>query len=526
MLLFCCCFFFSYAQFEIDWQQSYGGSRYDVATDILQVDGGYLVTGIVEKHDGQINCGDDADGWLFKMDSATQIVWQRCYPHVTQLLKIIKAQNSPYYYLIGGGFLDPYPNCYSLWVGKIDSVGNVLWGHTLGNNYRACPLLVYGEATHDGGIIAVSSTQFLGGDISEWYGGWDAWFVKLDSLGNMEWEKSIGTSRDEFGADIIQTKDGGYLAGLYGEPNGIGNIDSIVHAGGPDAVLFKMDQFGNHQWHRCYGGTGYETLSKILELEDGYILACGGSSNDGDMVGAGWHSGWYSGTIPIPKSDVWLVRINVQGHIVWQKCYGGTDADYPKEIFQTADGGFIVFADTHSLNGDVVGNPSTYGRTSMWVFKVDSNGHMLWQQCIGGPSKQYANSVIQHSDKKYTIAGCLAFSPSGDVDCSNYSIDQLDDCWVLGISDTTLSVPKYIPEVGNVKIYPNPAMGFVNIDIPQSQVSSQTQLRLIDMQGKCLKNIGVSHWHSTLDISDIAAGLYIVEICNSTWAEHHKISVE
>lgn len=528
IFLFCCSFYFSYAQFKIDWQQSYGGSGGDEAYDILQVDGGYLVAGIVKKHDGQINCGDDADGWLFKMDSTAQIVWQRCYPHVTQLLQIIKAQNEPYYYLIGGGFFDPYPNCYRLWIGKIDSVGNELWGRSLGNNYRACPFIGYGEATPDGGIIATSSTQGSGGDISEWYGGWDTWVVKLDSLGNIEWEKSIGTSRDEFCADIIQTKDYGYLAGLYGEPNGVGNIDSITHGGsGPDAVLFKMDKYGNHQWHRCYGGSRYEAIFKILELEDGYILACSGSSDDGDMEGAGWHTGWHNGSIPIPTGDVWLVRIDVQGRILWQKCYGGTKTDYPKEIFQTSDGGFIVFADCQSVNGDAVGNPSTAGRRSIWIFKVDSNGNMLWQQCIGGPTKQYANSVIRHSDKRYTMAGCLQFSPSGDVDCSNYEVGHWHDFWVLGISDTTLSVPEYIPQGGNVKIYPNPAAGFVNIEISRSQVSSHTQLRLIDIQGKCLKNIAVgNNWHSILDISDIAAGLYIVEIHNGIWVERHKISVE
>ncbi|MEA3504626.1 MAG: hypothetical protein U9R32_05450, partial [Bacteroidota bacterium] len=343
----------SYGQLQINWQQSYGSMASDWGYDIAETDGGYLVTGIAGSGGGQVECFEEnGGGWLLKIDDSGNLIWQKCFDYA-HAFRIVKAIGSPYYYLIGGAALTPYPEDYNLWVAKIDSLGNIIWERALGNTTGVLGGDQYGEPTDDGGIIATAQIDSQGGDITTWYGWYDGWVIKLDSLGNTEWDFTIGSSTyTEYINGIIQTSDNGYLAGLYGTPQGAGtgNVACTTQTTNiPDAIVFKMDSISNPEWHRCYGGSGGDGVVRLLEVVNGYVIAGWGGSNDGDLTGSGWHG----------NKDVWLVRTDFSGDIIWQKCYGGSNSDSPTKIFQTSDGGFMVFANTHSFDGDVVGNPSS-----------------------------------------------------------------------------------------------------------------------------------------------------------------------
>ena len=354
------------SQMQINWQQSYGSMGYDHAYDIVPTEGGYLVIGVTLANGGQVECNYDNSNplWMVKINNYGSLIWQRCY-HGYDALRIVKSIGSDDYYLVGGTYSEPYPDDYNLWISRIDSLGNIIWERTLGNTIGILGGDQYGEATNDGGVIATAQIDSQGGDITNWNGGYDGWVIKLDNVGNTEWDVSIGSSHFEFINCIIQTNDGGYLAGLYGTPNGVGgNIDCDIQSySTPDAILYKMDASGDEEWHHCYGGSGHDGIVRLLEIENGYIAAAYGSSNDGDLTGSGWHG----------DKDVWIFKIDIDGNIIWQKCYGGSRWESPKKIFQTSDGGYIVFANSTSQDGDVVGNPSNYYTNhSIWVFKINS----------------------------------------------------------------------------------------------------------------------------------------------------------
>jgi len=183
----------SYGQLQINWQQSYGSMATDKAYDIVQTEGGYLVAGAAYSGGGQVNCTIDGSMWLIKIDNSGNLLWQKCYEH-SDTYRIVKAIDSPYYYLIGGAMGEPYPGTYNLWIAKIDSLGNIIWERTLGNNIGILGGDQYGEATADGGVIATAQIDSQGGDITTWHGWYDGWVIKLDSLGNTEWDFSIGSS--------------------------------------------------------------------------------------------------------------------------------------------------------------------------------------------------------------------------------------------------------------------------------------------------------------------------------------------
>lgn len=511
--------FTSYSQFQIDWQQSYGSMASDRGYDIAETDGGYLVIGYAGSSGGQVTCSEEGGGgWLLKIDYSGNLIWQKCFDYVFAD-RIVKDFNGSHYYLIGMTVLEPYPDASNLWVAKIDSSGNIIWERVLGNNDGVSDYAFFGQATADGGVVATVIIYSSGGDITNWYGQYDGWIVKLDSLGLKEWDFSIGSSQSEFINGIIQTNDGGYLAGLYGKPNGIGgNVDCVVFnaPGGPDAIIYKIDADGNPEWHQCYGGSGHEGAGSLVETANGYMVAAFGGSNDGDLEGSGWHGGM----------DVWLIKIDFSGNIMWQKCYGGTDHEYPIRIFQCSDGGFVVFSDTYSFDGDVIGNPSSGNEPSIWVFKVDSTGVLLWQRCIGGSRAERVHGVVQNSDYKYTVAGEMFFSPSGDVNCSNFVYGSQQNYWIFGISDTTVNVVENPQEIVEIHIYPNPANSLLNIDFPQNYDTKNSKIEIVDIHGKTvIKSKFVIH-STQLDTKRLTPGLYIVKIQNAKTLIARRILIQ
>ncbi|MBZ0241808.1 MAG: T9SS type A sorting domain-containing protein, partial [Bacteroidales bacterium] len=282
---------------------------------------------------------------------------------------------------------------------------------------------------------------------------------------------------------------------------------------GPDAISCKLDSAGQAERHQCYGGTGYEGAVSQIELEDGYLLAAYGSSTDGDLVGSGWHEGWDNPRSP--TLDVWLVKIDFLGKILWQKCYGGSKNDIPNRVFKTSDGGFVVFANTNSNNGDVSGNLSVGQETSIWVFKVDENGVLLWQRCISGVPYESVAGVIQQSDYKYTVAGVMTASPTGDVNCSNYVPNYGPDYWVFGVSDTTVNIAETSAIAVDIKVYPNPAKSVLNIDFPANYDILHATIEIINVNGKTsMQSKPVSH-STQLNIKNLTPGLYIVKIQNN-----------
>ena len=499
----------SFCQLSIDWQQSFGSMDLDWAFDIAETDGGNLVIGIASSGSGQVACTEIGGGWLLKIDNSGNLLWQKCYEQA-DVYRIIKAINSPNYYLIGGSMSEPYLGTYNLWIAKIDSIGSIIWERTLGNTIGILNSDQYGESTADGGVIATAQIDSQGGDITTWHGWYDGWVVKLDSLGNTDWDFTIGSSTyTEYISCIIQTTDGGYLAGLYGTPQGAGtgNVDCTTQSTEiPDAIVFKMDSNSNPEWHRCYGGSGIDAVNRLLEVDNGYLIAAGGGSSDGDLTGSGWHGG----------HDVWLIRIDLEGNIIWQKCFGGSNDDYPKKIFKTSDGGFVVFADTQSTDGDVVGNSSINpDYPSIWIFKVNSSGELLWQQSIGSNAREQVHGVVKHSDYKYTVAGEMLYSPLGDVNCSNFLPGSQKNYWVFGVSDTTVSIAETSAIAVDVKVYPNPAKSVLNIDFPANYDVLHSTIEIININGETrMRSKPVSH-STQLDIKRLKPGLYIVKIQNN-----------
>jgi len=203
----------------------------------------------------------------------------------------------------------------------------------------------------------------------------------------IQWAKCLGGSAADAPNQIIQTSTGGYvIAGYSASADG----DVTGHHGGYDYWIVKLSSSGNLIWQKSLGGTNSEQARSIVECNDGgYAIAGTSSSNDGDVTGN--HG----------QSDYWIVKLSPNGNLVWQKSFGGSNEDYASSIINTIDGGFLVAGSTASNDGDVISNNGSY---DIWLVKLNANGNLQWQKTIGSNHVESAKEIYRSQNGRYLLA--------------------------------------------------------------------------------------------------------------------------
>src|SRR5579872_4848535 len=199
------------------------------------------------------------------------------------------------------------------------------WQKSLGGTgYEVANCIIQ---TSDGGYAVAAYETSDDGDATGNHGSGDAWIVKLDAAGAVNWEKCFGGSGDDYANWIIQTSDGGYI--FAGKTSSSDGDVFGFHGGEFDAWIVKLNASGVFQWQKCFGGSDYDQANHITATRDGGYIICGVSySHDGDVKGN--HDG---------PGDAWFVKIDLLGNIEWQKCVGGTGNDEAISVIQTVNGG-------------------------------------------------------------------------------------------------------------------------------------------------------------------------------------------
>lgn len=390
----------------IEWQKTFGGSSFDEAEKIIQTsDGGYIMAGWSSSNDGDAsgNHGPgDTDCWIIKMDPVGNVQWKKMIGGTKWEDALTIKQTTDGGYIIGGhtsskdGDLPGnHADSYDALVIKLDQSGNIQWIKNLGGaEYDA---IISVELTPDGGYILAGYTSSNNGDVAGFHGDQDAWIVKLSNTGNIQWQKCIGgTSRD--GAwSITNSPDGGYtFTGHTASTDG----DIVFNHGERDIMVGKLDAAGNIRWIKTFGGSRGEWSNSITPAPGGgYVIAGYAFSGNGDL------SANYG------LNDIWIIKINEQGNLQWQKSYGGSDFEDPYYIAPASDGGYVVAGRTRSVDGDIT---VTYGFNDYWILKLDVNGNLQWEKSLGGSKQDIGHSIQETADGGFIIAG-TSYSGDGDV---------------------------------------------------------------------------------------------------------------
>ena len=326
---------------NIQWQKIYGptGYKYTYARSIVQTsDGGYIITGETQLKQTSTS---KTEVFVIKLDSAGNVQWYYAYGGNVRdgAYSILQTSDGGY---IFAGWTQSFgvPNT-AVWVVKLDANGNIQWEKSFGGSsgYDHANSI---RQTSEGGYIVGGGASSIGAGSS------DAWLIKIDSTGNIQWQKTYGGINSD-GVDYIQTFDGGMIISGYTSSN---STDS-------QAWLLKLDANGNIQWQKAYNGTA---MADVYLTDDGGFLL-GGMDK------------WYSGS-GVNASNTYFMKLDGAGTIQWQKRYAINSCSAPSILLaQAFDGGYIAAGSTSTFHAN---NANNYDN---WIMKLDSSGNLSGTTC-------------------------------------------------------------------------------------------------------------------------------------------------
>ncbi|NIO49301.1 MAG: hypothetical protein GTN73_07700 [Candidatus Aminicenantes bacterium] len=363
-------FFSSFLSLNAQWAIVYGERAGDFAYSIQQTADGGY---IVAGETSSFGAGE-GDIWVLKLSSIGSIEWQRTYGGSNYDYARCIKQTSDGGYIVGGSTFSFGAGDKDFWILKLNSAGDIEWQRKYGGNEWDHVHSI--QQTSDGGyIFAGCSSSFGAGAI-------DIWILKLSSAGDIEWQKTYGGSGDDKARSIQQTKDGGYI--VSGHTRSFGAEEDDWGGGVDDDIwILKLSSEGDIEWQKTYGGSGDDRAQSIQKTIDGGYIVAGWTNSFGAAYG----------------DDFWVLKLSSEGDIEWHKIYdGGNNSDRAYSIQQTDDEGYIVAGWTNSFD-------AAYG-DDFWVIKLLSDGDIEWQKTYGGNySPDYGRSIQQTSDGGYVIAG-------------------------------------------------------------------------------------------------------------------------
>lgn len=433
------------ANFNITWEKAFGGSGFEDFYDMaLTKDGGYVMVAYTDSYDGDVtdNHGDPndyyGDAWVIKVDKNGNKEWARCVGGLKgDLLRSITTDQNGNFILVGmtnsedGDIVTPNKGHNDLWVVKMDPKGNVISSRTYGGSSSDEAYSV--QMLANGNYIVAGRTYSANGDITHNYGtpgqNSDIWIIEFNPAGDIVWQKTYGSSVNDSAWKVLPTKDGGLLVGGYA----LGNDGTVTETsyGATDYYVMKLDAQHNIQWQKKYGGSFNDNLFNMVATPDNNFLLIGSSiSNDHDV------SKNYG------EFDMWLVKIDSQGKMIWEKNVGSSGSDSTTDALYIDDENFLVFGYTSEADNDVT---NTYGQGDFWIAKLN--------------------------DKK------------------------------LATAETTKS---------KIKIYPNPTSDFVNIE--NYSKSEILTAELYDMTGRLIQKIKLDG--TAMDIRNLKSGAYLLKIAD------------
>ena len=286
-------------------------------------------------------------------------------------------------------------------------------------------------------------------------------------------EKTFGTTGDNFANDVQLTSDGGYIL-----------VGTAEFAGGfGDLLLIKTDANGDTLWTHTIGGSSLDQGNSVIQTSDGGYIIAGATMS----YGAG-------------ANDAWLVKTDAKGLVTWSKTYGTINNDVAYGVVQTSDGGY-VFSGMEKQSG-LNGNAH--------LVKVDASGNVLWSKTFGSYlRKNFAYTLLQTSDHGFLIGGW-----------ENLNLGINDDfCLIKTDSNGTLQWYKSYGDVGhdqNFSVHQTTDGGFVIAGYTFSASVIDVNVVKVDGSGNLLwtKNVGGTGADYSYAVTSTADGGLV--FCGST----------
>jgi hypothetical protein len=520
----------AFTQPVIKAQKALGGSDLDYFTCMaLTKDGGRIAGGYsISNISGQKteNSRGAFDYWIVKLDSANRIEWDKTIGGNDIDILTSLQQTSDGGYILGGFSFSNSSGektqnskgSADYWIVKLDGRGNIQFDKTIGGS--SFDDLFALQQTSDGGYIlgGFSFSNKSGNKTQDSRGATDYWVVKLNSKGNIQFDKTIGGDDEDDLSSLQQTTDGGYILGGTSFSR-ISGEKSQNSKGVADFWIVKLDANGNIQFDKTIGGNSNDNLNALQQTSDGGYILGGHSFSDisADKTENVRGSDGFA--------DYWVVKLGSTGNIQFDKTIGGNDLDILTSLQQTSDGGYILGGRSFSnISFEKSENTRGIGDDDYWIVKLDRRGNKQFDKTIGGTNFDECYSVRETSRNRYVAGGWSLSNATGDKTSKSRGER---DYWLVDLIFKTASqtVAATTEDISAAKIssttfvvYPNPVKDLLHI-----QTSGKSTISLTSALGITVLTQTVTG-KDDIDVSHLPGGLYYVK--NHATGEVKQVVIE
>ncbi|MDR6465794.1 T9SS type A sorting domain-containing protein [Chryseobacterium sediminis] len=501
--------------------------------------------------------------------SAQEVVWQKDIKSSTQDFLSQVTTTIDQQYLITGSSIqsnkqqtsgNKQNNGYDFHLVKLNQQGDEVWEkYFSGQNHDYLSATV---TTQDGGFL-LAGTSYSGKGLDkkdDSKGGSDIWLIRINEFGDELWQKTLGSSSDEEAKAVIQTTDLGFFVA--------GNVqNSSKGYGSKDVLITRIDKSGKELSQLILGGKGLDEVEKMIPTRDGGALL-GIYSRSSEFRFSGSENKERE-TTPSPVSrnskqtenfgegDYWIVKLDKNGKVEWEKNFGGKGDDHIRTLALISNG-FIIGGESRSersgnktvgieegtdlwlislnergeeqwqksynfKNRDILmgmsvihsaddksskgillgGYTQAEGRIqtddeTFWMLYLDQNGNEQWRKHVKGESRQKEERL---SDLKLNRDGSiiLAGTSAEELGKENWKIIKLGDKQVDQL------IEKY-----DIKIYPNPVSDYAYVEIGFD--FKDADILLYDMSGRQLQNLKTKNKVTKINTQALVQGAYLMTI--------------
>jgi hypothetical protein len=556
------------------WDARYGSDGGDFLFDIERTtDGGFILGGYsgggISGDKTESNRGS-ADYWMVKIDSTGTKQWDKRFGGSDLDYLIAILQTSDGGYLLGGqsrspagydksegpkGVYDDY------WIVKTDVAGIKEWDITLGgSDLEEFKDIV---ATPDGGyLLCGDSRSPVSGDVTDTTGAGSFWIVKIDGSGTKLWDRKYGGPSGS-GAKFREIQPaalGGYImAGTAGHLGGYDISTPGFDTGYGDCWLLKIDENGNKEWDKRFGGDYSDYgISVVQTADSGYLFAGESASNISGNKTQNSRG----------DSDYWVIRINAQQEILWDTRFGGTDDESLEGLIKTNDGHYGL-GGIGTLWADGDKTQENHGGNDFWMVKINEavfvnsiltntvsplvyspgdtvnvpftaagvfDTQNIFTAELSDATGDFASPVFLGSvadDQSATVTGIIPVSaPAG----TQYRMRVVSSAPPLTVSDNgtdiTITVPSGIAPANapSLLVYPNPLASAAVVAFSLGE-KSFVEIELYDLTGRKLKtlvseNLVTGNHTFQLNKDQLPPAIYFLRVTMNSKTTIVKIAIE
>jgi len=351
---------------EVEWEK-YFGNQFEMIGSFIQqtVDGGFILT-------GTSSSADTTQIVVIKLNPSGEKIWENFYKKDKLNFGVAIYQTPDTGYLLFGNTMNQNENTMDLYILKLNTDGLLLWDKTLGESGDDQVFSV--KPTTDGGFILCGQTQ-VSIDQEE-----DAFLIKMDTSGNVEWKRFFGEGKPDVAKDCIQTEEDGFaFVGTTVNQNGNLSI-----------MLVKTDAYGNLIWQRNFGSKGNFIGNSLTQTPDKGFLICSETDSFSEMEG------------------IYLLKTDTFGAKDWEKYYEGSKSTIGYSVEKTNSGYFMIAGATNLSIDDLL---NYSGNANAYLLFVDPYGNKVWDKILGGEGHDAFLKITRTTDLGFIICG-RSSSPS------------------------------------------------------------------------------------------------------------------